>query len=315
MAKKQNIFSNKEENLYNYVSDETSGERKRKIKRKKRAKKSDSNDRRYKCGFCGKTYLSCPALCTHKKLKHSLSYIHKKTVEGIETKKDKEEEEIRYNKAKVKYIEFLNDENKKSRFFDGNDEKAKIELSFKSDLISRFLNKFSNSRSIGEYPFYKFVIENWEKNLSNNEQKSFFQQIKNNYISISNNRRFKKCYIPPLDGLFFFYLKQFIKEINYNYLNNIILFIVSLRTFINESKKAQVTEDIIQDDKNEFTQLFNARDVTEIANDFFKEFLPKYSDCITDEIKNEFIKIIQHFCFWLYENDYSDSILSLIEES
>jgi hypothetical protein len=77
MAKKQNIFSNKEENLYNYVSDETSGERKRKIKRKKRAKKSDSNDRRYKCGFCGKTYLSCPALCTHKKLKHSLSYIIK----------------------------------------------------------------------------------------------------------------------------------------------------------------------------------------------------------------------------------------------
>ena len=118
-----------------------------------------------------------------------------------------------------------------------------------------------------------------------------------------------------MTAYFFFYLKQFIKEINYNYLNNIILFIVSLRTFINESKKAQVTEDIIQDDKNEFTQLFNARDVTEIANDFFKEFLPKYSDCITDEIKNEFIKIIQHFCFWLYENDYSDSILSLIEEN
>ena len=139
--------------------------------------------------------------------------------------------------------------------------------------------------------------------------------MKNNYISISNNRRFKQCYVPPLDGIFFLYLKQFIKEINYNYLNNIILFIVSLRTFINESKKAQVTEDIIKDGKNEFTQLFNARDITEIANDFLIEFLPRYNDCVNDEIKIEFINIFQHFCFWLYESDYSDSILSLIEEN
>ena len=314
MAKKQNIYSNKEENLYNYVSDETSGERK--IKRKKRSKKGDPVYRKYKCDFCGKTYLSCPALCTHKKLKHSLSYISKKYIENVENKKDKEEEEeIRFNKAKAKFREFFNDEDKKPRFFDGNDEKDKIELSFKSDLIIRFLNKSSNYKSIEEYPFYKFVIEKWEKNLSTSEQKSFFQQMKNNYISISNNRRFKQCYVPPLDGIFFLYLKQFIKEINYNYLNNIILFIVSLRTFINESKKAQVTEDIIKDGKNEFTQLFNARDITEIANDFLIEFLPRYNDCINDEIKIEFINIFQHFCFWLYESDYSDSILSLIEES
>ena len=251
-----------------------------------------------------------PALCTHKKQKHSLSYIPK---EPEKSQKDIEEEAIKFEKAKKKYNEFYNDENKISKFIDNTNQKEKIKQSFNSDLVLNFLNESSNYENIEQHPFHRYIIENWDKDETKTEEKSFIQKIKNNYVSKSNNRRFKKCNIPPIDKIFLSYLKKLNKNLDNHYLNNIILFIISFRKFINNLKQAQITADIMKPGLNEFTQLFNARDMPEVANDFFNDFLPKYSGIINNEIGKDFIDIIQHFCFWLYENNYCDGILSLKE--
>ena len=109
------------------------------------------------------------------------------------------------------------------------------------------------------------------------------------------------------------YLKQLNKHLKNSYLTNITLFIIYFRKFINEIKQAQPTAEIMKPGLNEFTQLFNARDIPEIANDFFNDFMPKYNDIIDNGIRKEFIDIIQHFCFWIYDNNYSDAVLSLNE--
>ena len=280
------------------------------ISRKKRAKKDDLNERKYKCHYCNKKYLSMPALCTHKKQKHSLSYIPKETEKS---QKDIEAEAIKFEKAKNKYKEFYNDENKLSLFIDNTGLKEKIGQSFNSNLVLNFENESSHNENIEQHPFYKFIIKDWDKDETKIEEKSFIQKIKNNYVSKSNNRRFKKCNIPSIDKIFLSYLKQLNKNLKYSYLKNITLFIISFRKFINDLKKAQITADIMKPGLNEFTQLFNARDMPEIANDFFNDFLPKYSGIINNEIRKDFIDIIQHFCFWLYENNYCDGILSLNE--
>lgn len=302
--------------LSNLLNDEDANSRssdvstgKKIISRKKRAKKDDLNERKYKCHYCNKKYLSMPALCTHKKQKHSLSYIPK---EPEKSQKDKEEEAIKFEKAKKKYIEFYNDENKISLFIDNTDPKEKIKQSFNSDLVLNFVNESSNYENIEQHPFYKYIIENWDKDETKTEKKYFIQKIKNNYVSKSNNRRFKKCNI-PIDKIFLSYLKKLNKNLNNHYLHNIILFIISFRKFINHLKQAQITADIMKPGLNEFTQLFNASDMPEVANDFFNDFLPKYSGIINNEIRKDFIDIIQHFCFWLYDNNYSEGILSLNE--
>ena len=280
------------------------------IKRKKRAKKADLNERKYKCDYCNKKYLSKPALCTHKKQKHSLTYISKDPVENLE---DNEPKKIKFIKAKEKYTDFFNDENKVSKFIDNTEQKEKIKQIFNSNLILDLVSKSSDYKNIEEYPFYKLIIEEWEKDQTKTAEESFIQKIKNNYISKSKNRRLQKRNVPPLDEIFLSYLKQLNKNLKHSYLSNITLFIISFRKFINDLKRSQITPDLVKPGQNEFTHLFNARDLPEIANDYFNDFLPKYSECINNEIRKDFIDIIQHFCFWLYDNNYSDCILSLNE--
>ena len=296
----------------NSQSSETSTSKKT-INRKKRAKKSDLINRNYECPYCHRKYMSMPALCTHKKQKHSLSYNPK---DQKVNKIDEEANAIKFEKAKQKYIEFFNDENKISKFIDSTDntdQKEKIKQSFNSDLVLNFVNKSSNYENIEQHPFYQQINKYWDLDQTKTEEKPFIQKIKNNYISTSKTRRFKKCNAPSIDKIFLLYLKQLNKHLKNSYLTNITLFIIYFRKFINEIKQAQTTAEIMKPGLNEFTQLFNARDIPEIANDFFNDFMPKYSDIIDNGIRKEFIGIIQHFCFWLYDNNYSDAVLSLNE--
>ena len=140
----------------NSQSSETSTSKKI-INRKKRAKKSDLINRNYECPYCHRKYMSMPALCTHKKQKHSLSYNPK---DQKVNKIDEEANAIKFEKAKQKYIEFFNDENKISKFIDSTDntdQKEKIKQSFNSDLVLNFVNKSSNYENIEQHPFYQQI--------------------------------------------------------------------------------------------------------------------------------------------------------------
>ena len=133
--------------------------------------------------------MSMPALCTHKKQKHSLSYNPK---DQKVNKIDEEANAIKFEKAKQKYIEFFNDENKISKFIDSTDntdQKEKIKQSFNSDLVLNFVNKSSNYENIEQHPFYQQINKYWDLDQTKTEEKPFIQKIKNNYINKSTTEK------------------------------------------------------------------------------------------------------------------------------
>jgi len=53
----------------------------------------------------------------------------------------------------------------------------------------------------------------------------------------------------------------------------------------------------------------------DLCNEFYCEFLDgnDFFGIEDENDRNEIIEIIQHFCFWLYKNDFTKSRLSLAE--
>ena len=86
-----------------------------------------------------------------------------------------------------------------------------------------------------------------------------------------------------------------------------VKFVVLFREYINDFKKEMVTKDIIEEDKKEYTQLFNGREISELSNDFLIVFMESNNYIGLD--KEEITELIQHFCFWLYDRGYSESHL------
>ena len=286
------------------------------LQKHKRTTKFEATGRKkYTCS-CGKEYLSQPAYCNHKKIKHSPEYIS----ETLHAQEKLEEDNKKCIKEKENYNEFLNKEKRKPNYLELNeDKKDEIEKSIRNnfnEIYSLVKNQFLNSskwETPEEYPLYKEVHDNWE----GNELKkaiSYFHNAKSNYVSKSKRRNLKKIESPTIDKLFILYLKHVSKLTNNSYINIIIKFIILFREYINELKAGQVTPNIIEDGKKDFTQLFHARELTYLCNNFFLEFLPKFNSVVSDENKEEFKEIIQHFCYWLFDNHYAKSILHLKEK-
>ena len=131
-------------------------------------------------------------------------------------------------------------------------------------------------------------------------------------------KKFEKG-VPPiklesynLDQLFFLYYKEFAKLANDDYLWFITKFIVLFRECINAKWKNLIKAENISENRTLYSQIYNAETVPEICNDFFLEFLQPYNNFGLDE--SELIKLIQHFCYWLYKNDYTKSQLTLLDD-
>jgi len=98
------------------------------------------------------------------------------------------------------------------------------------------------------------VINNWNKNnykfpskcLSDNTNDRESDPFHNKYNS------------PPLDPIFFMYLKEFSTKTNNNYFWFINKFIVLFREYINSLKKQNVKEEFKTEKQTEYSQLFSA---------------------------------------------------------
>ena len=101
------------------------------------------------------------------------------------------------------------------------------------------------------------------------------------------------------------YLDYVIPLANENYLEFITKFLVLFRECVNLGQK-NVKPD------QEFTSVETAEILPEQCNDFFSVFLENNNFFgFSDDDKTELIEIIQHFCFWLFLNNYTKSKLSL----
>ena len=280
-----------------------------KAKRHRRGKNETTAERTFKCPDCDKCYLSGPALVIHRKTKHGYSTEAEKKSRGRPKKED--QQETSYQKAQAKYHEFFNNDTRKSKsehINDENEEKITLEK-VKDNIVKIFAqcknDLFDNIEDIENYPFYRLIIINWDKN--NNE---FPTECLSDNSKPDNSTLISKYNSPPLDIIFFLYLKELSTKTNKNYFWFANKFIILFREFINMFKKDQVKDEYKTGKEKEYSQLFSAEGIPESCNDFFLEFMQQKNYYGLNE--RELIELAQHFCFWLYTNKFTHSYLTLL---
>ena len=283
-----------------------------KQKRHRRGKLDTANERTYKCPDCDKSYLSGPALVIHRKSKHGYVGDGEKKSRG--RPKASDEQEISYRKAQEYYKTFLDNEIRKKKNVDEKIDVESLKLNFKNIFRDLKDNIFKEIKNIEDYPLYQLVTNIWDiKDID--LAKESFSESSNIKKDMNDRRPEKNCPMPPMEQVFYLYLKELSEHTNKIYFEFGLKFIVLYREFINDFKKNVIKKDfkLEKDDKdNTFSQLFSAEGVPESINDFFLDFLqPKSYFGHKDK---EFIEFAQHFCFWLYDKKYSQSYLTLVNE-
>ena len=283
-----------------------------KSKRHRRTK-DEITERQFQCPDCDKCYLSGPALTTHRKTKHGYELNNDKKIRGRPRKDNVQENPT--TQSQNKYNSFFKNDTRKPQSLDQtmNDDLNNLEI-IKKFLTDAFRHCCTEHPEISEkygnieqYPLYKLVIDNWGKEVPQIEHESYLDDSRNK----NKNEPLKKIKQPNVDSLFYLYLKEFSTKTNKDYFWFIVKFIVLFREGINILKKDMVTEEVINGDKTEFTQIYNAEEIPEVCNDFFLDFMePKRFFGLN---KEELIELIQHFCFWLYTNMYCPSHLTLLK--
>ena len=285
-----------------------------KTKRHRRTK-DEITERQYRCPDCDKCYLSGPALTTHRKTKHGYELNNDKKIRGRPRKDNPQENPTVVSQNKYNSF-FKNDTRKAVSSLDQTINDKTITLEIIKDFMSRAFRhcqpelpelstKYENSE---QYPLYKIIIDNWEKDTPDIEQECYLDESRTKNKS---NEPLKKIKAPCVDSLFYLYLKEFSKQANQNYFWFMIKFIFLFRESINMQKKDMVTDEIITPNKTEFTQLFNADEIAELCNNFFLDFMEPHNFFGLN--KEESIELVQHFCFWLYTNMYSPAHLTLLK--
>jgi hypothetical protein len=277
-----------------------------KIIKRHRRKKLETDIRDYKCLECGKCYLSLSALKNHLRTKHDYGKNEKKG--RGRPKKDFKETDFTDN-MKEKLDKFYKSQ-KKNKIEEKNDNPKRIDTSFLKNLFNElYINHknelFNSIDKIEEYNFYDLLIKNWEKRDENFENKSRFSML-NCFQSDSLVDK------PPIDIVFFLYLKYLSKKnMNLKYFCFIFKYITIFREYINKEKKNSINKKFICENKNEYTQIYDAEIIPDLFNDFLMDFME--SNNYFGLNKDEIIQLIEFFCYWLFTKGYTVSHISKID--
>ena len=116
---------------------------------------------------------------------------------------------------------------------------------------------------------------------------------------INKEKNEKNC-----NDVFYEYLKSFKDMVNTKYFILMTKFVILFRECFDKNKYKE-------DDKK--VGILNPEGLPDLCNEFYGEFL-ETSDFFginKQEERDEIIELIQHFCIWLFKNDYTKSKLSL----
>ena len=286
------------ESKQNNESQNSDKKEKTKTKRHRRGK-SISDLRDFKCPECLRTYLSASALKNHRRMKHNFGIENEKKGRGRPKKEFFEEEYV--NQMKKEYNKFLEEKKKK------NEEKININIIKEvfEKLYKENKNElFGSIENIEKNTFYNLFKENWEKKETNLENKSYSSMMNCSPDLLIVNK-------PPIDCIFFQYIKYVSNIINKEYVVFILKFIIIFRQYINIEKKQSINIDYIDENKKEYTQLYDSSVIPDFFNDFLVDFMENRNYFFLD--KNEIIKFIEYFCFWLFLEGYTDSHITKID--
>ena len=270
--------------------------------------KNEISERNYRCPDCDKCYLSGPALTTHRKTKHGYGNDGEKRNRGRPPKKDGQNDNGQINPLNKFNYFFLDDKRRPASLDEDLNNKA-INIDVIKEFMQKIFNQCKNELfqkivNVEEYSFYKLFVENWDKENDLPIKECFSAVSKQNEPSLKVNSY-------NLDELFFLYLKEFAGKTNKDYFWFMMKFIVLFRECINTLRENNVKKEDQSENNKLYTQIYNAETVPEICNDFFVEFMEPYKFFGLN--KEELIELIQHFCYWLYSKQYTQSHLTLLD--
>ena len=273
-----------------------------KTKRHRRGK-SIEDSRDFKCPECFRTYLSSSALKNHRRMKHNFGIENEKKGRGRPKKEFLEEEYM--NQTRKDYNNFLEEKKKKK---EENVDLSDIKGVF-NDMFIRYRNDlFEEVENIEKNTFYNLFKENWEKDnktISNNLEKESYSSMLNCSPAINIVNK------PPIDCIFFQYIKYISNIIEKDYVVFIIKFIIIFRQYLNKEKQGLINSEHINEKKKEYTQIYDASVIPDFFNDFLMDFMENRNYFNLD--KDELVKIIEYFCFWLFSEGYTDSHIAKVD--
>ena len=299
-----------------------------KMDKKKRRSKKDPNGRFFICDLCSKGYLSKLALMNHTKFKH-------KNINNInDNKNNKNKKRGRPKKIINIYLNNNNENNNNNLFNEKYLNKNDFE-EFNNNNNNKNIILNNNNNKIDKNNIIKIIEEIFKENINNNlfikynnnlNNYSFFNKIllynnnNNNNINNNNNNNNKTCDIIFIEYLF--YIKNFYNE---KFFKLILKIIILFRECINKYKNIEIeNKNFLFNNNNinyinnnnliEFTEIYDGEQIPEICNEFLTEFLPNYDEYFginnyNNENYNKIKKLVENFCFWLYDNNYTSSKL------
>ena len=255
----------------------------------KRRSKSEVEGRTHECKLCNKSYLSYPALYTHYKLKHNTN-----NSSGRGRGRPKKEQ----NESEVEKSKF-NPTN--STFFSKEERTGKVEPSEISNLIDiAFSELYSEENK-------KRNEQREMKHYDSVDEHPFLSQFKQDphYTNKSVVNEHEIADVVLID-----YLNKMSIFCNNQYYIKLIKFVTLFREHVNIFNSKL---DRNKYGEKEYTKIKDAEDVPDCSNEFITDFMhPEGNEVDFGFTKDESIDLTQNLCYWMYENNFTCSKLSLI---
>ncbi len=246
-------------------------------KKKARKSKKETTGRNFVCDVCKKSYLSYPALYTHKRNKHNIIPITGKPDFFKNSNSD--------SNAKFKYNTHVS----KKELQEGLIMIIDTYLQFMQENLLNTNSCLYKPHSDGNDVFV-------------NELRKFLMVDLQN-ISIPNS-----AYTLNIDTILIIYVVLLIKvKADPSFIKKVTKFLFLFREYLNLMgwDFMMVLQDYGLVNYIDKTQLFcavnNCEEIPELLNDFVTVFLEMEEDFSSE--KNEISDLAENFCYWLYIND------------
>ena len=277
-----------EKNLSNENSDENDETKKKQVKRRS---KREAEGRNYVCKMCSKSYLSYPALYTHYKQKHNTNNSSGRG-RGRPKKEVNEGENEKNNFNPINSTYFAKE---------GRAGKTSLETEINDCIENAFKELY--------IPEKRTVIENRGiKFYMGLEEHPFLLKFKNDPHDINKTGEEQQI----ADLVFIEYLNKMSTHCNPEYYTKLIKFVTLFRE---HSNLINAHNESTNEDNKPYTEVKSAEDVPDTSNEFITDFLnPEENGNDLGFTKEEAIDLTQNLCYWMYENNFTCSKLSLIRD-
>ena len=258
----------------------------------KRRSKADVEGRNYICKIFKKSYLSYPALYTHCKLKHNTNNSSGRS--RGRPKKEQNENELEKRKYNPINYTFFSKEERTGR----TDPKTEINNCIDTAFSELYSKENKNRNELRNMKFNILIEEHPFLSKFKQDKHDIYRNVINEYQII--------------DIVLIDYLNKMSVFCNPQYFTKLIKFVTLFREHANKYNNNKIKQNF---QNKEYTEVNNAENFPDSANEFITEFLhPKGKETDFGFNKEESIDLTQNLCYWLYENNYTCSKLTLIND-